>query len=268
MFPPAITNLLLQEGQRFEVNGKFRTALGTGVIPTIGVSRSGKTSAAYVMIDYVIRYTKRPVILDSFPQKVIDEGIPEHWRGRVSNTKFKDIAKVNEPAVWLVDDTGVGFNSRDWNSNGRILARVAGILSHFGGGMTVIFTTQSLSGVDVSFFRYTNLAPVVRYVDNDVLRFERSEWRDIVEEGQYQLQKVSSPRHLDYFYSSKDKILVPIHFPNWLNKNNDPIVADLMSRPMRYHTLEDKLLMVSGKGGKSWKTHKDKENMTESQPQE
>jgi len=73
MFPPSITNLLLQEGQRFEVDGKFRAALGTGVIPTIGVSRSGKTSAAYVMIDYVIRYTKRPVILDSFPQKVFDE---------------------------------------------------------------------------------------------------------------------------------------------------------------------------------------------------
>lgn len=264
MFPPAITNLLLQEGQRFEVDGKFRTALGTGVLPVIGVSRSGKTSASYSMLDYVIKYTKRPVILDSFPQKVIDEGIPDHWKGRVYNTKFKDIATVNEPAVWLVDDTGVGFNSRDWNSNGRILARVAGILSHFGGGMTVIFTTQSLSGVDVSFFRYTNLAPVIRYVDNDVLRFERSEWRDIVEQGQYELQKVSSPRHLEWFYSSKDKMLVKVYFPSWLDKNNDPIVADLMSRPMRYHTQEDKLRMVHGsKGGKSSKTHKDKESMIE-----
>ena len=263
MFPPSITNLLLQEGQRFEVNGKFRTALGTGVIPVIGVSRSGKTSGAYSMLDYVIKFTNRPVILDSFPKKVIDEGIPEHWKGRVTNTKFADIATINEPAVWLVDDTGVGFNSRDWNSNGRILARTAGILSHFGGGMTVIFTTQSLSGVDVSFFRYTNLAPVIRYVDDDVLRFERPEWRDIVEEGQYELQKVSNPRHLDWLYSSKDKMLVKVYFPDWLDKKNNPIVADLMSRPMRYHSLKDKLLMVSGKGGKSSKERKDKENMTE-----
>ena len=263
MFPPSITNLLLQEGQRFEVNGKFRTALGTGVIPVIGVSRSGKTSGAYSMLDYVIKFTNRPVILDSFPKKVIDEGIPEHWKGRVTNTKFADIATINEPAVWLVDDTGVGFNSRDWNSNGRILARTAGILSHFGGGMTVIFTTQSLSGVDVSFFRYTNLAPVIRYVDDDVLRFERPEWRDIVEEGQYELQKVSNPRHLDWLYSSKDKMLVKVYFPDWLDKKNNPIVADLMSRPMRYHTLQDKLLMVSGKGGKTSKERKDKENMTE-----
>jgi hypothetical protein len=95
------------------------------------------------------------------------------------------------------------------------------------------------------------------------LRFERSEWRDIVEEGQYQLQKVSNPRHLDYFYSSKDKMLVPVYFPSWLNKENNPIVADLMSRPMRYHTLEDKLTMIQGKGGKTSKERKGKENTTE-----
>ena len=214
------------------------------------------------IFDYVIRYTNRPVILASFPQKVLDEGIPEHWRDRVSNTPFEDIAQVDGPAVWLVDDSGSHYNSRDSmkNTSGKLLARSAGILSHFGGGMTVIFTTQLLSGVDVSFFRYTNLAPVIRYVDDDVLRFERSEWRDIVEEGQYQLQKVSNPRHLDYFYSSKDKMIVPVYFPSWLNKNNDSLRADLMSRPMRYHKLEDKLTMIQGKGGKISKEHKGKEN--------
>ena len=84
-FPPSIVNLLLKEGQRWKVDGKMREALGTGIIPIVASARGGKTSLAYVMIDYVIKYTSRPVILDSFPQKVIDEGIPEHWRGRVSN---------------------------------------------------------------------------------------------------------------------------------------------------------------------------------------
>ena len=71
-FPPSIVDLLLQEGQRWEVNGTFREALGTGIIPIVASARGGKTSLAYVMIDYVVRHTKRPVILDSFPQKVIE----------------------------------------------------------------------------------------------------------------------------------------------------------------------------------------------------
>ena len=112
-FPPSITNLLLQEGQRFKKNGEFVEALGTGIIPIVGTARAGKTSLAYVFLDYVIRYTKRPVILDSFPDRVIEEGVPEHWRGRVFNTPFDEVATVEEPAVWLVDDTGASFNSRD-----------------------------------------------------------------------------------------------------------------------------------------------------------
>ena len=250
MFPPSITNLLLQEGQRFKVGDDWRTALGTGICAITATARGGKTSLSYVMIEYVIKYTNRPVILASFPQKVLDEGIPEHWRDRVTNTPFEDIAQVDGPAVWLVDDSGSHYNSRDSmkNTSGKLLARSAGILSHFGGGMTVIFTTQLLSGVDVSFFRYTNLAPVVRFVDRDVIKFERPEWREMVEEGQYQLQRVSSGRFLDYFWSAKDKMLVPVYFPDWLDKKKDPYRADLMSRPMRYHTTDDKQRMITGKG--------------------
>ena len=33
VFPPAIVNLLLGEGQRFTDNGKTRAALGTGILP-------------------------------------------------------------------------------------------------------------------------------------------------------------------------------------------------------------------------------------------
>lgn len=245
-FPPSIVNLLLKEGQRFEVDGYFQEALGTGIIFCVGSARSGKTSLAYSFLDYVIRFTNRPVILDSFPQKVIDEGIPEHWKNRVSNTPFNEIASINEPAVWLVDDTGVHYSSRrSLESNGRILSSVAGILSHFGGGMTVIFTTQSLSAIDLSFLRFTTIAPCIRWVDKDVLHTERKEWLGEVKHGNYLLSQVSKDIRLrDYFYSSKDGCIVKAPFPEFLNKEIDPIKADLMSRPMRYHTQEDKERMI------------------------
>ena len=132
--------------------------------------------------------------------------------------------------------------------------------------MTVIFTTQLLSGVDVSFFRYTNISPIVRYVDRDVIKHERPEWKELILEGQYQLSRVSSAnRYLDYFYSAKDQVLVKTIFPEWLDKKHDPIKADLLSRPMRYHSFEDKERMIKGNAGvkKSAKKDKSKENMTE-----
>ena len=254
-FPPSIVNLLLQEGQRWEVNGNFRQALGTGIIPIVASARGGKTSLAYVMIDYVIRHTSRPVILDSFPQKVIDEGIPVHWKGRVSNEKFADLAKINEPAVWLLDDNAVHYNSRDSMTNSsKLLARAAGVLSHFGGGMTVIFTTQLLSGIDLSFLRFTTLAPVIRYIDRDVINQERKEWKSTVEEAQFQLKKVCKDYRLrDYFYCSKDRILCKAHFPSWLDKEVNPVKADYLSRPMRYHEEKDRLAMISGEVKRSKK---------------
>ena len=261
-FPPSIANLLLEEGQRYKsIEGETLEALGTGIISVVGTARSGKTSLSYTMLDFVIKYTKRPVILDSFPQRVIDEGIPEHWRGRVSNEKFENIAGIDEPAVWLVDDTAANFNSRDaMASKSKMLARVAGVLSHFAGGMTVIFTTQMLSGVDISFFRYTNLATVIRYVDHELIAHERPEWRDLVIEGQYQLQQVSSRPHRQYYYSSKDKIVAEALFPSWLDKKVDPLKADLLSRPMRYHTIEDKEMIIGKRKIRNKKTMEEKLN--------
>jgi hypothetical protein len=245
-FPPSIVNLLLKEGQRWKVEDQWFEALGTGIIPIIGSARSGKTSLAYWMIDFVIKYSNRPIILDSFPQKVIDEGIPDHWKGRVSNQSFTDIATINEPALWLVDDTGAHFNSRSaLESNNKVLARSAGILSHFGGGMTVIFTTQSLSAIDLSFLRFTTISPCIRWVDEDVIHTERKEWIGEVKHGNYLLNQVSKDiRKRDYFYSTKDKCLVKCKFPEFLQKSKDPKKADLMSRPMRYHTTADKMKMI------------------------
>ena len=33
-------------------------------------------------------------------------------------------------------------------------------------------------------------------------------------------------------------------YPEFLKKENDPIKADLLSRPMRYHSVEDKKIML------------------------
>ena len=72
MFPPSIVNLLLQEGQRFTVEGQKREALGTGIIPVIASARGGKTSLAYAFIDYVIKYTKSTT-LGYFKNPMFDE---------------------------------------------------------------------------------------------------------------------------------------------------------------------------------------------------
>ena len=258
-FPPSITNLLLKEGQRFnDIYGNNIEALGSGVIAIVGTARSGKTSLAYTMLDYVVKYTDRPIILDSFPDVVIKEGVPPHWRGRVSNTPFEDIAEIDEPAVWLVDDTAANFNSRDaMTSKSKLLAKVAGVLSHFAGGMTVIFTTQMMSGVDVSFFRYTNLATVIRYMDKDLIKHERPEWQDLVKEGQYNLKQYTSGLFRDFYYSGKEDMVCEALFPEWLDKKNDSRKADLLSRPMRYHTVEDKMKIIGRKPSKIKEVEKD-----------
>ena len=241
-FPPSITNLLLQEGQRWKVDGQFREALGTGIIPIVASARGGKTSLAYVLIDYVIQHTSRPVILDSFPQKVIDQ-----------------------PAVWLLDDNAVHYNSRDSMTNSsKLLARAAGVLSHFGGGMTVIFTTQLLSGIDLSFLRFTTLSPIIRYIDPDVINQERKEWKATVQQGQFELKKICQDHRLrDYFYCSKDRVICKAPFPEWLNKDVDPIRADYLSRPMRYHEEEDRLAMITGEIKKQKRRKKNEQTTPE-----
>ena len=35
-------------------------------------------------------------------------------------------------------------------------------------------------------------------------------------------------------------------FPSWLDKEVDPVKADYLSRPMRYHEEEDRLAMIAG----------------------
>jgi len=258
IFPPEIQDLLLEEGSK--VIGSNETALGTGIIATLGTARSGKTTLAYGMIDFVVHHTKRPVYLAGFPEIVINEGIPKHWEGRVQTRSIEDIYKVesNEPAVWLLDDSAVNHGSRDsMSKRGKFLARIAGVISHFGGGQTIIYTTQSLAGVDKSLFRFCETVTVVRYMANAGMKGERGEWREEVSYSQYLLHKANNSvglnsRRLRSFYvtvSDHDKNepyrIVPYVRPDWLFNDLTPYQKDLLSRPFRYMKIEDRELMIN-----------------------
>lgn len=244
-FPSSIKNLLYEEGVQFKNEfGKETMALGTGIIPIIGTARSGKTSLAYSMLEWVIDNTNRDIILDSFPQQIIDEAFPSKFNGRIFNHAFIDIAKVDQSSVWLVDDTGASFNSRDsMSGNSRTLSKVAGILSHW--EQTVIFTTQLFSAVDLSFLRYTALCPILRRVDPSVISQERPQFQEQVKNSNYMLGSVSKePYFRDFYFNAKDETICEAPFPKWIDKKYYPKNADMLSKPMKYHTVEMKMKII------------------------
>lgn len=247
-FPSSVKNLLYEEGIEFQDEwGNSVSALGTGIIPIVGTARSGKTSLAYAMLEWVIDNTQRDVILDSFPQKIIDEAFPSKFNGRIFNWAFVDIAKVDRSTVWLVDDTGASFSAREsMSSNSRTLSRVAGILSHW--EQTVIFTTQLFSAVDLSFLRYTALTPILRRVDPSVISQERPQFQEQVKQANYLLRSISKiPYYRDYYYCAKTETICEAPFPDWINKDKYPKKADMLSKPMKYHTLEMKMQIIGQK---------------------
>lgn len=247
-FPASIKNLLYEEGENFQDEYKNDVqALGTGIIAIVGTARSGKTSLAYAMLEWVIDNTQRDVILDSFPQKIINEAFPDKFKGRIFNHSFVDIASIKKSSVWLVDDTGSSFNSRDsMSGNSRTLSRVAGILSHW--DQTVIFTTQLFSAVDLSFLRYTALVPILRRVDPSVVSQERPQFQEMVQHSNYQLSKISNkPYYRDFYFNVKDETVCLSPFPEWLNKEKDPIKADMLSKPMKYHSTSKRYEIIGQK---------------------
>jgi hypothetical protein len=258
-FPSSIKNLLYEEGVFFlNEYGKNVQALGTGIIPIVGTARSGKTSLAYAMLEWVIDNTKRDVILDSFPQKIIDEAFPSKFKGRIFNYAFIDIAKVERSSVWLVDDTGASFNSRDaMSSNSRTLSKVAGILSHW--EQTVIFTTQLFSAVDLSFLRYTALCPILRRVDPSVVSQERPQFQEMVRQANHILKSVSNESYYrDYYFNVKDETVCECPFPKWIDKEFYPQNSDMLSKPMKYHDLEMKMQIIGQKPPTKAKKNKEK----------
>lgn len=247
-FPSSIKNLLFEEGTIFKDRfGNDVSALGTGIIPIVGTARSGKTSLAYSMLEWVIDNTERDVILDSFPQRIIDEAFPSKFNGRIFNHAFVDIAKVDRSSVWLVDDTGASFNSRDsMSGNSRTLSKVAGILSHW--EQTVIFTTQLFSAVDLSFLRYTALAPILRRVDPSVISQERPQFQEMVRQSNHVLKSVSKkPYFRDFYFDVKNEMVCEAPFPKWIDKEFHPFKADMLSKPMKYHDVEMKMKIIGQK---------------------
>jgi hypothetical protein len=256
VMPPEIQDLLLEEGQ--PVAGSDERALGTGIVSILGTARSGKTTLAYGMIDWVIAHTSRPVVLASFPACVLEEGIPEHWKGRVSTANPDEMHKVErgKSPVWLMDDAAANFNSRSSMTKKNVAwSKLAGVISHL--GCTVLFTSQSLAGVDRTFFRFTEVVSVVRYMSDSGLRGERDEWRDDVDHAQYLLRRVHAGkqggRRLRSYYITvstspgrKPYRIVPYVRPRWLFEGLNPRQRDMLSKPFGYMEPDEISAIIEG----------------------
>ncbi len=254
--PPEVQDLLLEEGSK--ITGAEEAALGTGIISILGTARSGKTTLAYGMIDWVIAHTSRPVVLASFPRRVLEEGLPEHWSGRVSTGKPDQMHELHrgERPVWLLDDAAANFNSRSSMTTSQVAwSKLCGVISHL--GITVLFTSQSLAGVDRTFFRFTEVVTVVRYMSDSGLRGERDEWRDDVDHAQYLLRKVHAGRpggrRLRSFYVTvstspgrKPYRIVPYVKPRWLFEGLSDVQRDIMSKPFGYMEVEEISAIIQG----------------------
>lgn len=245
LLSPELQDLLLEEGT--PVVGSDELSLGTGTIPVLGTSRSGKSTWIATMVDWVIAHTSRKIIYADFPEVFVEEGIPDHWKGRVETRPLSSLHRVgqDENAVWICDDVPMGLNSRRSGSNQNIqVAQLAGIISHLGGGQTVIFSSQSLAGVDKSLFRYTEVVTVIRYMSDAGLKGERDEWRDEVDHAQYLLRQAHAgkgSKRLREFYITVSTTqgknpyrIVPYVKPRWLFEGLSPKQRDIMSRPFRY----------------------------------
>ena len=263
--PPSFQDLLLEEGSIYEgINGIKQSATGTGIITLLGSARSGKTSLAYAMIDTVIRETKRPISFIGFPD-VVMKSMPDHWQNRIYNPQdIEKIIEFNYPSVILLDDTAVTLNSRDaMTKSSKLMSRLAGVISHIGGGLTVILTTQSMSGVDLSLLRYTQLAVGVRKVSPMTLWSERSHWLPRIREAQYEINAHSKEANCrDVYYSLMDDTLCRSWFPSWLSREENLDRADKLSRPFRYME-KKKLMEILTKPPESQKKRRKKEDAEE-----
>ena len=264
MIPPELQDLLLEEGRECSDG---TPALSTGTILCSGSSRSGKTTKAWMLIDLVIHHTKRTVILNNFPDIVIKEGLPPHWKNRVISGDIGNLWKVPKTmnAVWLIDDSAVHNSSAEaYNSaNSKYISKISGIISHLGGGQTLIYTTQNLAGVQKSLFRYTETVFLCGHMNIAGLRTERSEYFEDISNAQYLLREVhdyagdTDKRFRNYYITistneNQPYRIVPFLKPKWLF-DLDARKKDMMSRPFRYMSKEEVELRLFGEKPKKSK---------------
>lgn len=208
-------------------------ALGTGVIPVAGSARSGKTTLALALMEWVAENTNRNLVFLGLPDDYLN-ALPVLMKNRSSNPPMADLSKCRD-AVVLMDDTATSLSSRDgMTSQGKMISRIAGVISHL--GLTIILTTQSMAGVDLSLLRYTMMSPLVKRVDPMALRVERSEWSDEIKEAQKELSKFDYDQSI--YWSISDEQLCRAPFSDWMEN-------DILSRPFRYLPQADLDLLIN-----------------------
>ena len=120
--------------------------------------------------------------------------------------------------------------------------------------MTLILTTQSMAGIDLSLLRYTQLAVAVRRMSPMALWSERDVWGPRIRAAQRDLADASNEQGWrDVYFSMMDDMVCAAWFPEWLQKINDPVRADKLSRPFRYmdqKTLKEMVLKPPKPRGK------------------
>ena len=210
---PRVKSLLLEPSE---------ASIGTGIIPICGSARSGKTTLALALIEWAADNTNRKFIFIGLPDKYL-EALPDKIRKRASNPKLSELSKQRDSIV-LLDDTATSLSSRDsTTTQGKMISRIAGVISHL--GLTIILTTQSMAGVDLSLLRYTEMAPLVKRIDPMALRVERTEWSEELKEAQQELASYDFDRSL--YWSVSDQITCLFPFSEWQGE-------DVLSRPFRY----------------------------------
>ena len=231
--PPKAMSLLLPPGMTYtDHTGEECEALGTGIIVLCGAARSGKTTTALALMDWLTTATgaARDLAFIGMPGRFL-EALPPHMQKVSCNPDMGELATLRD-AVVLLDDTATRLSSRDASSHSnRLINRASGIISHL--GLTLILTTQSMASVDVALLRSVELCPLLKRIDPMALRVDRSQWIHELSEAQEVLATVNFDR--SFLYSVPDGLLCRFPFPAWLAPDDlEPWRADILSRPFRY----------------------------------
>ena len=246
---PRAQCLLLAAGTTYHDSyGEEQRAIGTGIIPVVGTARSGKTVLGLSCMEWAVANTDRDLAFIGMPDEYL-EALPKRMRDRSTNPSIGMLSSLRDCIV-LLDDTAVTINARDsQQTRSKMLNRLAGVISHL--GLTLILTTQSMAGVDVSLLRFTEMAPLVKRIDPMALRVERSEWSEVLTEAQHNLRRVGHGP--EYYYSLGDEMLCKSNFPKWVQ-------ADILSRPFRYLPQNRLDSMIAGRTPKEVKSDGEKES--------